>query len=480
MYTRFDKNWMKHIDFILVDCVCLHLSYLISYILEMQKVDLYTVDIYREIAYVITISSICVALIFDIYKNILHRSLGKEMQSVVFQSIFVAMSEIMYLFMTKAETQFFRKTLLLCMFLYVIMMYIGRNLWKCVIRHSGKISQMQRAIILIASSEYAKEIVAKICTTPRGTICLTGVALLDSSELHRDYMESVPIIARGEKETLKYLRDFWVDEVLIHDSKNSISREFIEKCERMGIVIHQCVENKTSLYNVHMAEKFCGYMVVTSCIQSATNIQALCKRLIDIIGGIVGLFFTGVLTLIIGPFIYFASPGSIFFSQVRVGKGGRKFKMYKFRSMYADAEEKKTHFMNKNLMKGPMFKVENDSRIIGSGPDGKKKGLGWFIRKTSIDEFPQFWNVLKGEMSLVGTRPPTVDEWNLYDYHHRSRLAIKPGITGLWQVSGRNDITDFEEVVKLDMEYICNWSLWLDIKIILKTVKVAFFGRGAK
>ena len=131
---------------------------------------------------------------------------------------------------------------------------------------------------------------------------------------------------------------------------------------------------------------------------------------------------------------------------------------------------------------GLMFKMEDDPRIIGSekkDKNGKPKGIGNFIRNTSLDEFPQFWNVLKGDMSLVGTRPPTVDEWERYDLHHRVRMSVKPGITGMWQVSGRSEITDFEEVVRLDTEYIRNWSWRLDIKILLKTVAVVLKHEGA-
>ena len=131
-------------------------------------------------------------------------------------------------------------------------------------------------------------------------------------------------------------------------------------------------------------------------------------------------------------------------------------------------------------MKGCMFKVDADPRIIGSGKDGTHRGLGWFIRKLSIDEFPQFWNVLRGEMSLVGTRPPTLDEWEHYDPHHRARLAVKPGLTGIWQVSGRSNVVDFEEVVRMDKEYIQTWSIGLDIRIILKTMLVVLTGQGAK
>ena len=135
--------------------------------------------------------------------------------------------------------------------------------------------------------------------------------------------------------------------------------------------------------------------------------------------------------------------------------------------MIPDAEAHLKELESQNRVKdGMMFKVENDPRII--------PGIGNFIRKTSLDEFPQFFNVLKGDMSLVGTRPPTVNEWEKYDLRHRIRMSIKPGITGMWQVSGRNEITDFEEVVRLDSEYIKNWHIGLDIKIILKTIKVIF------
>jgi len=176
--------------------------------------------------------------------------------------------------------------------------------------------------------------------------------------------------------------------------------------------------------------------------------------------------------MFVGPLIYIKSPGPVFFSQIRIGKNGRRFQIYKFRSMYLDAEKKKKELMEQNNVKdGLMFKMDHDPRII--------KGIGDFIRKTSIDELPQFWNVLKGEMSLVGTRPPTLDEWERYQLHHRKRIAIKPGITGLWQVSGRSNITNFEEIVKLDVRYIMDWSFFMDIKILFKTVWVVLKREGS-
>ena len=149
-----------------------------------------------------------------------------------------------------------------------------------------------------------------------------------------------------------------------------------------------------------------------------------------------------------------------------------------------DAEARKAELMEKNrISDGLMFKLDDDPRIIGSekkDKDGRPRGIGNFIRNTSIDEFPQFWNVLKGDMSLVGTRPPLPEEWERYNPHHRARMTVKPGITGLWQISGRSEITDFEEVVRLDREYIQNWSIWLDLKILFKTVGVVLRHEGAE
>ena len=225
------------------------------------------------------------------------------------------------------------------------------------------------------------------------------------------------------------------------------------------------------------------YTVATTSMNYASVSQLILKRAVDIVGGFLGCLMTGILFLFVAPAIYISSPGPIFFSQERVGKNGKKFKMYKFRSMYMDAEARKAELMKQNkLGDGKMFKMDFDPRVIGNRvlPDGTHKtGIGEFIRKTSIDEFPQFFNVLKGDMSIVGTRPPLPGEVSLYELHHRARLAIKPGITGLWQVSGRSDITDFEEVVDLDKQYINSWNIEMDIKILLKTVLVVFKRDGS-
>ena len=277
----------------------------------------------------------------------------------------------------------------------------------------------------------------------------------------------------------------WVDEVLIVLPKEiAYPNTLIEQLTLAGITVHM---NLAKVVNTpgkkQFVERIGDYTVLTTSINYASLNELFLERVFDIICGIIGCVFTLILCIFVGPAIYIASPGPIFFAQERVGKNGKKFKMYKFRSMYMDAEERKAELMKDNkLGDGKMFKLDFDPRVIGNKilPDGTHKtGIGDFIRRTSLDEFPQFFNVLRGDMSIIGTRPPLISETNLYELHHRARLAIKPGITGMWQVSGRSDITDFEEVVRLDKEYITNWNIGLDMKILLKTILVVFRKDGS-
>lgn len=195
--------------------------------------------------------------------------------------------------------------------------------------------------------------------------------------------------------------------------------------------------------------------------------RAAIKRTIDLAGAAVGLVVTGLLTPLIAIAVRLDSEGPVFFSQQRVGRNGRRFRIHKFRTMHVGAEQMKEELAELNEMEGPIFKVRDDPRVTR---------VGRWLRRFSLDELPQFWNVLQGEMSLVGTRPPTPEEVEQYDIWHYRRISIRPGITGLWQVSGRSAVTDFQRIVQLDLEYIDNWSLWLDLEILARTA--LSFARG--
>lgn len=193
--------------------------------------------------------------------------------------------------------------------------------------------------------------------------------------------------------------------------------------------------------------------------------QVLFKRVFDITGSLIGVAILVLVYPVLALAIKLTSPGPVFFRQVRVGRNGKRFVIYKFRSMRADAERQRKDLEDRNELAGAVFKMKDDPRVTP---------LGKLIRKLSLDELPQFINVLKGEMSLVGTRPPTPNEVSEYQKWHHRRISIRPGITGMWQVSGRNKVTDFDEIVKLDLKYIDSWNIWLDTVILLKTVFVLF------
>jgi exopolysaccharide biosynthesis polyprenyl glycosylphosphotransferase len=275
----------------------------------------------------------------------------------------------------------------------------------------------------------------------------------------------------GNLENLeKIIKEYTIDEVILALPKNYVGEveKYIIMCETMGITVRMIVDlYDLKLSKVHITN--IGTLpLVTFHTVSLNSFQLMIKRILDIIGSLVGL----VITLFMGIFVVVAikleSGGPVLFRQNRVGLNGRVFKCYKFRSMYKDAEARKKELMGQNEMKNElMFKMKDDPRITK---------VGNFLRKTSLDELPQFWNVLKGEMSLVGTRPPTVEEVRKYTTGHRRRISIKPGITGLWQVNGRSSIKDFEDVVRLDTNYIDNWSVIMDLKIIFKTVFVVLKG----
>ncbi len=418
-------------------------------------------------------AQVFVIAFFETYDRIVRRTLMEELLAVLKFAGATIVAVLAFLFVYHASQSVSRLEYGFTIVLYIVVDVLARQRNKRRILAGSQDGADKRSLVLITSSELVQEAMRKLYdrSTVRG-FDVTGIVLMDQDadpELFSDF--KVPVYTIGE-EAIQFICHNHVDEVFILQTDDMIfPRRILDTMMEMGIVISYSNTLMEQYTEYHRLGQF---DVVTTSVRSVSAGELLLKRLLDILGGMVGCLLTGIIFLFIAPIIYKQSPGPIFFAQERVGQNGKVFKMYKFRSMYMDAEKRKSELMTKNkIHDGMMFKMDDDPRIIGSekkGKDGKPRGIGNFIRNTSLDEFPQFYNVLIGEMSLVGTRPPTKDEWAKYAPCHRIRMSAKPGITGMWQVSGRSSITDFNQVVALDRYYIEHWNLALDIKILIKTV----------
>ncbi len=475
MYGRTPRGWMKHWDFILIDFLCMEAALFLGYIIRHGWRRMEPDPAYVEMAVVLTFLEVFVGFFNESYKNILKRGYFEEWKATVKHVILIVLFMTLYLFIVKESSQFSRATLLMMGLLFGVFSYACRVLRKGWLYKRKDVRSGKRALLVVTSSDRAEEVLQNLADNNFANFMVTGLVLTDAAQAGERICD-IPIVTdmRGAAE---YIRGEWVDAVFISlRGEEDFKQKLMKACQEMGVTAHVELAKIEREKNGQIVERLGGYAVLSSSIRVVSNRQMFFKRALDIIGGIVGCVLMLLAAVFVGPFVYIKSPGPIIFSQIRVGRGGKRFRLYKFRSMYPDAEERKKELERQNAVSGGyMFKLEDDPRIIGG-----RKGIGGFIRSTSIDELPQFWNVLKGDMSLVGTRPPTVDEWEKYELHHRARLAIKPGITGLWQISGRSDITDFEEVVRLDTQYIQDWKFSKDIRILLKTVGVVLRGRGAR
>lgn len=485
----------------IIDFLMLSLSNLIAYPICDYLHKLPNVDKYSLFFYVISllVAYIAVSFLFTTSMNLYIQNRKIESITAFKNCALIYMTFAVILILTKNKMINSRFLFVLSFILFFAFSLIGRYILKRVLIYKFSKSKMATLAGVITVSDKADKFVKSLATDWSRNI--VGIALLDKEKEDLENcnqvinsknsnkttviekneklnsIQNVPILAYGD-DIIDWVKRESLDEVfIILPSKYSkIAQELVEEFESMGIIVHiniSTVENmvKKNHYKHLKCEVYASHPIATVSASTQSTRFLVAKRLMDILGALAGLLISVPVIALVAIPLLIESPGPLFFKQQRVGKNGRLFNIYKLRSMYVDAEERKAELMKQNKMDGLMFKMDDDPRITK---------VGKFIRKTSIDELPQFWNVLKGDMSLVGTRPPTIDEFNQYESHHKRRLSMKPGITGMWQVSGRSDITDFEEIVNLDCEYIDNCSIWLDIKILFKTVAVVFMHKGAE
>ncbi len=475
------------------DVVAICLANTISYFLFgviQNRIAAYSSEAWISFVGIIVFSTVFVLVTFGSRINIAKRSKVDEFVSVLRNTFLIYVVCGALLIITKNDIIDSRYILVSGFVLFIAISCLFRYVLKRFLTRYFTLSKDATKAVVITTQDYDTDFVKRL--KEHWTREFVGVVLLDDfcdngvyvgkkeAGKHGEFPESfknIPVVSTGEN-FYQWMTLNPVDEVLInlpYDDGDNV-QSIIETLEDMGISVHVNIPNLVKILDDSKFNNINCRMISDTPMATFTpavvpQSYQILKRTIDILAGFFGCLFSIPIILITAIPLKLESKGPLFFKQERVGKNGRKFYIYKLRSMYIDAEERKKELMEQNKMDGLMFKVDNDPRITK---------VGKFIRKYSIDELPQFFNVLKGDMSLVGTRPPTVDEFNQYEIHHKRRLTFKPGITGMWQVSGRSDMTDFEEVVKLDCKYIDNWSPKLELEILLKTVAVVLTHKGAE
>ena len=484
MYERNDKSWVKHIDFYILDLIAIMIAYIIAYTVRFPGSGLpFSRVLYRDYLVVLAISEVFASFFTNNTSGILKRGVFLETLKVLALDAVSIGTATLILYGAHSGIAYSRLLTLYTSIFFGVLDLLLRVIWKSIVIKYKLFTRRRvpRSMIVVSDLESASELIDSIRNYNLSSIEIKGLVLTDSDAKEVDGVSVVAPLSQAAD----YVCREWVDEIMVSENVHGEEyAKFLDACTQMGVTLHTVLPIKNTDNDSQFVEKLGEHTVITTAFSNMSSWQAFLKRFGDIVGGIVGCILALIIGIFVGPIIYANSPGPIIFKQKRIGKNGKPFYLYKFRSMYLDAEERKKEFMKDNIVSdGMMFKMDFDPRIIGNKmlPDGTRKtGIGDFIRKTSLDEFPQCWNVLKGDMSLVGTRPPTEDEWVKYKYHHKSRMATKPGITGIWQTSGRNEVTDFEEVIQMDTEYITNFSIRLDIKLLFKTVAVVLARKGVK
>ncbi|MCR5083802.1 MAG: sugar transferase [Parasporobacterium sp.] len=480
MYSR--KSITKqNVVLLLLDCISIFISLNISVFIryKINSTDYYYASMHYSDIYglllIFGFSYFLQVVIFNLNLNFRNNGILKEFLVAVKINIFLAVLATFLMYILRViRLDFSRGIFVIFLITNCLITFALHRLYYNSLKASATKGYNRRQLVLITNMEKVDYLIYEAFSEEQLEYKVCAIALLDRDNyLDVKKVDGIPIID-AQTELIPYCISQVVDEVFIKvpDYQMGEINNSINQIVSMGITIHVNVDLfENDLAAQKTITSIGNVFAVTFANNFMTFRQRFAKRLLDIAGGLVGSAIALVLTVIFGPLIFIESPGPIFFKQQRVGRNGRFFNIYKFRSMYPDAEARKAELMEKNDMHGFMFKMENDPRITK---------IGKFLRKTSLDEFPQFFNVLKGDMSLVGTRPPTVDEYEHYESHHKMRLSAKPGLTGMWQVSGRSRITDFEDVVKLDVWYINNYTLGLDIKIIFKTIGAVLHRDGAE
>lgn len=457
---------------LLIDMISVMAAYWLALVLRFDLVkEAYDKSYHATVGAYILILCLLYTLFLDGNRYFFGRDNWKELYYTIRYTAILMLGLVLVLYLTQQAYEFSRLIYAIFAVTNTVITFTAHVIFKKFMLNYYRKSNSNTKMMVLTIQMLASEVINKFKEENAWERDITAVALYDADK-QGSTCEGIPVVA-SKDDLYDVVCQMTVDEVFICLPGTPMGeiRELVMKFEEMGLVCHYNVDIFSHFSPNTYVQQMAGYSVISFTLQSMDSRRLLIKRMMDIAGSFIGIILTCLITPFVALAIKIDSPGPVFFSQTRIGKNGRRFKIWKFRSMYIDAEERKKELEAQNEIKGLMFKMEHDPRITK---------VGDFLRKTSIDETPQFFNIFLGDMSLVGTRPPTEDEFEQYNGYYRRRMSITPGLTGMWQVSGRSDIQDFEEIVKLDLEYIDNWSLGLDIKILFMTVFTVLARKGSK
>ena len=431
MYKRSIEGWAKHCDFILLDTLVLQICFIIAHYYRFGYFFSWdSRSAYRTSALVLVLLSVVVAAVFNTMHNVLRRSLWLEIRLTVIQCAIVFGGIVLLLFSDKASERVSRIVLYVTMAGYFCLGIITRLIYKKILIAQKKVGS-KRVMLLVGDERGVESAQAAFYRHPEDAVSVKAVVRVDGGG-------DVELADAAE-----YIRNQWIDEVYVAVSNPQLLPvDLIKACSEMAVTVHQAIYQFDEINDHILLEKIAKQPVLTTSINIPKPEQLLIKRCVDIVGGMLLSMLALVVLIISTPIIKVLSPGPVLLSFERIGQNGKKFNMYMIRTMYMDASSR----------------PENQMRI---------KGIGEFLHRWSFDQLPKGFNVLAGQMSLVGTRAPSVSEWEGYAYRHRARLACKPGITGLYVICGGGKELSFEEATVLDTEYITNWSFSLDLRILL-------------
>lgn len=463
----------------LADIATVILGFIISYtiwdylhIIKPNQIPV-PIQINLNIIFLVISVSIFYMILFDNYKAYSYQrfsSLLTEYNNIFKVSIVVLMSSVFisYLFINYRLP---RTALLLPFVIIMFLLILEKSLLYLTANFVRQRGKNRKRIILIGTGTRANKFIETVNKNFSWGLDILGLLTGDNKKIGK--------LIYGHKVLDSYynisrvIKDFNPEEIIITISTKRFDelREVLEICENVGVPVRLNSDFFGKITKNVKVDTLYGLNIISFNFVYQKEWQLLIKRIFDIIFSFVSIIILFPLLIFICFLIFIQDGSPILYSWKIVGQNRKFIKSWKFRTMVRNADELKKDLESKNEMSGPMFKLTDDPRIIP---------IGRFLRKFSFDELPQLFSVLKGDLSLVGPRPPLQYEFNEFDLWHRRKLSVKPGITCLWQVSGRNNINNFDDWAKLDLEYIDNWSLLLDFKILLKTIPAVLMGKGAK